>query len=144
MKRLILAITIVLTGCDVLGLDDDIVDRMKAERRAFIEQGIDDYSYEYARFCFCASIDTLSITVRNNVVTDAVVKRTGAQARAGDAFTIPQLYDYLIDVAEDADDFDIEFDTRLHIPTRVDADPERHTADEEFSLWVGNFISLRD
>lgn len=142
MKRAILALIVAVAGCDVSGLDDDVTDRLKEERRAFIQQGIDDYSYEYFRQCFCWPMDTLVITVRNNAVTSAVGKHTGAPARAGDALTIPQLYDYLIDVAEDADDFDVEFDTRIHIPTRVEADPDRNTIDEEFALWLGNFAAV--
>ena len=55
---------------------------------------------------------------------------------------MPQLYDFLIDSARRADEMTADFDEQLHIPTRVNIDYERNTADEELAITAGNLLVI--
>ena len=146
MRRLagvLLAVTL-LGGCDVFGLDDQVVDDLKEQRAAFVAQNHKNYTYEFQRSCFCGETRRMIITVRNDAVTSVVVKGTGEPVTQflDSYYTIPKLYDYLIDVAEDASSIDVAFDTSVHIPVSVSADPIENAIDDEFDLQLSNFTVI--
>lgn len=147
MRRLargaLLAATL-LAGCDVFGLDEGVEADLKDQKQEWLAQNYRDYSYEFQRSCFCGEVRRMVVTVRNDEVTSVVVKATGEPVTQflDSYYTITELYDYLIGVADGADSMDVAFDDERHIPVTVSADPIRNAADDEFSLDIGGFTLI--
>ena len=139
------ATLVVASGCSVLGIDSDLESQLKDERRAWLSQGLTDYSYEFQRSCFCGEVRPVIITVRNDEVTSVVIKETGepvTQYPQG-YMTITDLYDYLIESAErDPHRMSVNFDASRRIPVLASIDFEQNTADDEFVLTLSNFIVI--
>jgi len=130
-----------VAGCAVFGPDDSVAEQLRSHKRAFERQNIRSYFYDYQALCFCASIDPILIEVRDGVVVNATNKLTGQPippAQRATLKTIPQLYDYLIDAAERADEISADFDSELHLPTEVRIDFARHAADDELIVKTSN------
>jgi hypothetical protein len=146
MRRLagvLLAVTL-LGGCDVFGIDDPVEGDLREQRAAWVAQNHRNYTYEFQRSCFCGETRRMVITVRNDAVTSVVVKGTGEPVTQflDSYYTITRLYDYLIDVAEDASSMEVLFDTSVHIPVSVSADPIENAVDDEFDLQLSNFTVI--
>ena len=130
-----------LSGCDVFGIGDGVEGELRDQREAWLAQNHRNYSYEFQRSCFCGEVRRVIVTVRNDQVTSVVVKDTGEPITQflDSYYTITELYDYLIGVAGRAAEMEVAFDSELHIPIDVEADPIRNAIDDEFSMVLTNF-----
>ena len=132
-------------GCSVLGIDSDLEAELKDQRRAWLSQGLTNYSYEFQRSCECPEVRPVIITVRNDDVTSVIVKETGepvTQYLEG-YMTITDLYDYLIESADSSPHrMSVNFDASLHIPVLVSIDFENNVADDELGLALSNLTVI--
>jgi hypothetical protein len=139
------AALVLASGCSVLGIDSDLEAELKDQRRAWLSQGLMDYSYEFQRSCFCPSVGPVIITVRDDEVTGIVVKETGepvTQYLEG-YMTITDLYDYLVESAgKSPHQMAVSFDNARHIPTLVTIDFEQNVADDELGLELSNLTII--
>ena len=141
-RSIVLGLAVVLgSGCSVLGIDNGTETELKDERRAWVAQNLRSYTYEYLRSCFCLEVRPVIITVQNGEVTSVVFKENGEPVTQylDNYLTITDLYDYLIDAAERADEMAVAFDGTRHIPVLADIDFIKNAADDELRLTLSSF-----
>jgi len=144
MKQSLMALAagLAFSGCH--GHDNALRGELRDEKSKWLALGIHNYTYDYERSCFCGGPSAVQITVINDVVT-RVVTQSGDQdvplSPTDPYFTIPELYDYLIDATSRADQISVHFDFATHLPAIVYIDFYRNAADDELSLTVGNLVN---
>lgn len=130
------------SGCSVLGIDSGTEAELKDQRRAWLRQNITSYTYEFERLCFCMDVRPVIVTVEDDEITGIVIKESGEPVTQflDLYYTIPALFDYLIDAAGRADEMEVFFDDARHIPVHVDIDFITNAADDELLLNLSNLV----
>ena len=115
-------------------------DQLREERSRWEEQGLDDYSFQFRRVCFCGGpLQLLSVVVR----ADAVVSVTDAQTGAAPEFlgpewtgTVDALFEELMGDAPGAATMELRFDATFHYPTYARVDRIANAIDDEYELTL--------
>lgn len=131
-----------LAGC--IPRDNALRGQLRDEKSKWLALAIHNYSYDYERQCFCGDAGTYRITVRNDAITTVVNKGTGQSVATSATdfwYTIPELYDYLIEATRRADDIFVHFDLAAHLPETVSIDFIKNAIDDELALVVSNFVN---
>ncbi len=110
-------------------------------------QAVDSYVFDYERFCFCAFVGPVRITVEAGAVV--AVESLAADPPVMPEFavfpTIDDLFDELIAAeANDPVQFDVAFDPIQSYPVSASVDISLQIADEEFSFLVRNVVVSSD
>ena len=139
--------TAVLAGCNTLGLDSsDPADDLSEQERRWKALDIHDYSYQYARLCFCGSRpNAVEIVVQDDsviAVVDPVTAEPVDRALLGfTPGTIDDVFDSVRDViARDPDEIELTFDSRYHFPKNVEVDYIKAAIDDELTIKLSNFL----
>ena len=113
-----------------------------AQREIWQALGIDDYSFEITRSCFCPpqSIGPFLVTVEDGVATSVLFEGAAAdeQFTTGLPRTIDDVFQRLLDL-EDAAEVVVAWDAEHGFPSHADVDPIPNAIDDEFSLLVTSF-----
>lgn len=153
MKRLLAAaVLLILAGCDSDGPTPpvspfaDILEQAQTRRAAWEQRGIDDYTFEFERICFCPPLYA-TVTVVNGAVTSAIDMDTGMPVDAellDEVRTIPELFDFIEEAAAlDPDALTVEYDLTESFPTRISMDRLFMAADDEITLQAGALMITR-
>ena len=131
-----------LAGCSSPTEPDTVTAVARAVWQA---QGIDSYRFDYERFCFCAFIGPVRITVEDGAVV-AVESLVIDPPTMPDVATFPT-FDNLFDelAAAEASDpvrFDVVFDPSKGYPVSASVDISFQIADEEFSFGITSFEAI--
>lgn len=119
---------------------------IRRERKAWREQGLQDYTFVWRRACFCDWYENnggVRIVVRDGQAQaeSAIGQQSGIpQPRA--AANIDQVFAEVLDWATSTPSFarfEIEFDTKHHFIKRVDLDQFSDGADDEYSMGISCF-----
>ena len=140
----LLAACLLFSGCSVLGIKDGPEGELKDEKSAWLKLGIHNYSYVQETICFCPIEGPVKITVRADTIASRTYVNSGqpAGANAGRFYTVPGLYDFLIDAAKNSDQMDVSFDRMNHLPTDVSIDYYKNAIDDELGLRISAFVKL--
>ncbi len=96
----------------------------------------DSYLYQYRRLCFCPVeyAEWAAVRVLDEAILWVVLVNSGEEPEElgiGDYHTIEGLFEVAEDVIENADDYDISYDEIYGYPTRIEADYNKKTVDDE-------------
>lgn len=144
MKKAFLAwsVCLVLAGC--VGHDNALRSELRDEKSKWLAQSIHNYSFTFERQCFCGEAGHYVVTVKNDAIT-SVVSADDGQTKTLSAtdpwYTIPELFDYLIEATTRADNIQIHFDLAAHLPDIVAIDFVSNAIDDELNLGVTNFLT---
>ena len=133
------AALVLLIGCD------SALESLRREELWKVQE-IHDYQFTYTVSCFCGFLgpNPALITVHNDVVTkvEYVNPLSGSYATAGYP-TIDSLFARITRAsAEGAKTVKVDYDDAYEFPKSIFIDHDEHTADDEVSFKVENFITL--
>lgn len=142
--RTVLPVLLALfSGCSVVD-DNDALEQLRDEQRRWRALNIDSYTFEMQYSCFCGSPQGfVRITVQNDSVRSMIDLATNQPIPSsfqGQFGTIDQIFEHLIQEAEDADDMRLGFHRTYHYPAEANVDRIKNAIDDEFSLSLRNFL----
>ena len=115
-------------------------DRLSEQRALWEALGLEDYTYDVQRVCFCAFREGVRVTVVEGFVTGAVDIDTGDVLEPHEVqwyLTIDGLFDLLQNAYDqNAHDVQVEFDASRGYPTRIYIDYSEMIADEELGFTL--------
>ena len=136
-SRIWLAAIVLLTGCD------SVVESLRRQELWKVQE-IHDYRFVYTVGCFCGFTgpNPAVITVHNDLVTKVEYVGGGSYAVAGYP-TIDSLFARITRAGgEGAKTVRVDYDETYEFPKSIFIDRDEHTADDEISYKVENFITL--
>jgi hypothetical protein len=123
----------------------------KEMRNLWKSQGIDNYSYEFKRTCFCEPHITLTATV--NVQNGTIQSVTNVKGQGGLPVEDPDLEEFksideLFAVLQmqigSAEVVKVKYDTTNGYPLRLQVDPALEIIDDEITYEVNDMVENRD
>jgi hypothetical protein len=138
----IIALAIVLTGCDVEGsLGPRASLQLRQAERQWERQQLSNYDYDFLRLCFCENVAELHVRVRSGVVVSAERVADGValpQAELADIPTVEGLFDIAKTAVAEADEVTVEYDPTLGYPRDISVDWYAGAIDDEESYLARN------
>ena len=126
------------------------MDRLGVQRALWEAQGLEDYTYDVQRVCFCSPFrQGVRVTVVDGAVTGATDLASGEVLEPNEVqwyLTIDALFD-LVQAAYDrnAHEVQLEFDASRGYPTRIFIDYSEMVMDEELGFTLlGEVRALGD
>ena len=116
------------------------MDRLSEQRALWEAQGLQNYTYDVQRVCFCPFREGVRVTVSNGSVAGATDLATGEVLEPSEVqfyLTIDGLFD-LVQNAYDrnAHEVQVEFDPSRGYPTRIYIDYLENVIDEELGFTL--------
>ncbi|MDT8323477.1 MAG: DUF6174 domain-containing protein [Bacteroidota bacterium] len=149
MRLCVLALCAFLfTGCDdestLVPRDGDAITR---ERAAWLALDHHDYELTQERLCFCIlGGQPVRLTIRGDTLFAGMLLADSSMLPATqlrDYHSVGALFDFVEDIdAAAVADFQLEFDSLYHFPSRVWVDYDRNIADEEIGYRSYDFKPL--
>jgi hypothetical protein len=147
-RRLLVLVCLPLlfgSRCSVVGTGPEPRNLREALER-WEDAGIDDYTFDLQRVCFCAGgVDPVRIVVRDGSAVSYTVVATGEPLTAEWRQwypTVDGLFDFLEDAIErDAHRIDVDYDPGHGVPVHVFVDYDENVADEEMGYEVTAFTA---
>ena len=148
---------IFLSALSLLSSCDSIVDGRKgddfvASRNLWQQEGEENYSFEFSKFCYCGGLfNPATIVVEADTVNTVLDPETGEPLRDPqtdelvfpkypDSFqTIEELFDVIENALEKADKLKVEYNQQLGYPQNIDIDYIKEAIDDEVTYKVENF-----
>ena len=146
---MVLAFTVFSPGCgptEPSGPHAEIQARLTNARALWRTQALNDYSYVFARSCFCApdSREPATVTVRGGVITTVVGVTSGTQREPAQFKTIVGLFDLIQEAIDrNAATINVEFDPSRGFVTSAYIDADQRIADEEYSIEARSLVPIR-
>ena len=116
------------------------VDRLGEQRALWQALGLNDYTYDVQRICFCPFREGVRVTVVDGAVAGATDLATGEVLEPNEVqwyLTIDDLFDLVQDAYdENAHEVQVEFDPSRGYPTRIYIDYSEMIADEELGFTL--------
>jgi hypothetical protein len=114
-------------------------DNLALARARWEQKGGESYSYVVTRSCFCVlGGRTVSVTVKNGVVSAAEYSETGGPVEATFltyVATVPDLFDLIQDaLSRNPAYFSATYDPVFGYPTRIEVDYSSNAVDDEVAL----------
>lgn len=141
LTLLVATLVTIVGGCAV-DPQDNVEARFRASQSRWAAAAIDDYRFTLAVYCLCPFQEPVDVTVRDrNVVS---VTANGVDAPADEVGWYPLTVDLALRAVEeqlDADEISVTFDPTLGYPTKVSANPDLETHDDEVNFEITNFVA---
>ena len=141
LALLVVALLTVLGACAV-DPKADVAARLRAAKSHWATAALDDYTFTLAVYCLCPFQEPVDVTVRDrNVVS---VTANGVDAPADEVGWYPLTVELALRAVEeqlDADEISVTFDPTLGYPTKVSANPDLETHDDEVNFEITNFVA---
>lgn len=129
-------------GCAVLGADEE-PRNLRDARERWAEAGVDDYTLDLERICFCMNVGAVRIVVVDGQpVSYTVVATSEALPEEQRAWypTVPGLFDFVEEAIDrDAHRIDARYDRRRGYPLELFVDYDERIADEELGFRISAF-----
>ena len=130
--------------CSVLGPSEETRDLREARER-WEAAGLDDYTFDVRRVCFCASVEPIRVVVQDGEAVSHTVIATGEPVPAEERHlfpTVPGLFDFIEDAIEQrAHSIEATYDPGLGFPVQVFVDYKANVADEELGFEISAFTA---
>ena len=144
IRILLFAALLAAAGCEPPTSPGDL-DSLAAARVRWRAQGIESYSYELNRSCFCVfGGRRMTVTVQNGVVTEAGYVDSGNAVETALLTyvpTIPDLFDLLEAALEGSPAyFFASYDPIDGHPTRIEIDYSANAIDDELAISARNLV----
>jgi len=142
------ALSALLSGCGLFN-GSDPEDDLKERRQAWLALGINDYSFDFVRSCFCGGPAgrTLRIVVRSKQIVSVTDVQTGGPPPFTPMAWAVTIDDFFVELQREinrgVDKIDFTFDPTFHFPTRVAIDRVKNAIDDEQAMSLSNFVSQR-
>ena len=116
------------------------MDRLGEQRARWQALGLNDYTYDVQRICFCPFREGVRVTVVDGAVAGATDLATGEVLEPNEVqwyLTIDDLFDLVQDAYDrNAHEVQVEFDPSRGYPTRIYIDYSEMIADEELGFTL--------
>lgn len=141
--RVWLAVSVlaVLTGCST-GPDRD--EAFLAAKARWASKNIGSYEIVVRRACFCATVESVKVTVVNGQVTSRVFVATGDPVPANLAEYypgVPGLFDIVEDGYDRAASISVTFDAEYGFPSSTVIDYIANAIDDEVAISATGFVA---
>jgi hypothetical protein len=117
-------------------------DELREHLERWTDLGLDSYSFEYRRMCYCGGpVQPLRVVVRQDAVvsvTDPATGRTPPFLTPEWTGTIDEIFQRLIDDAATVASMELAFDPTHHFPTRAKVDRIENAIDDEYELSLAD------
>jgi hypothetical protein len=124
----------------------DVQARLTAARALWRSQALNDYTYVFARSCFCAPDfrEPALVTVRGGTIASVVGATNGAPRDPAQFRTIVGLFDLIQEaIDQNAATINVEFDGTRGFVASAYIDVSQRVADEEYSIEARSLIPVR-
>lgn len=140
-----------VTACDPLPTalepEPNPIENLDEARAVWESKRPSHYELDFQWSCFCASIDPVTLEVRDGVAVSGFLRATGTPLSSTELATyrsVDGLFDFLEEARDrPADSIDTEFDQTFGYPTNAYVDYETMAADEEMAFRVDAVRPLR-
>lgn len=146
MKQLLsvflLAISTVLSGCQILGPDDPREEGVSAHRAAWAEWSNGTYSFAVFRGCFCAWGGQMWIQVVDDEIVAAFITERNEPVPSEhlvDLHTIEDIFDMVERAEREAAELEVEWANEGY-PSRVFIDWIKEAVDDEIRLEISGVV----
>lgn len=146
-----LSALILISSCDSIS-DGRKGDNFRTNLNLWKEQNVENYSFEFTKFCYCGGLFTPSIIVVKADTIHAVLDpETGEPLRDPQTYelifpmysesfqTIDELFDIIENAQNNADELVVEYNQRSGYPEHIDIDYIKEAIDDEMTYRVDNF-----
>jgi len=139
------SISITVTSC----AEAPTTSVVRGPRATWEEAGIDSYTYQLTRSCFCPGpFGPITVTVVDGKVESVTHGRkqtpVGEDELGERPLTVDELFGYVDEATGKADDVAVDYDPDLGYPTRISVDWYRNAIDDEMSFTAGGLRILGD
>lgn len=115
---------------------------LRAARARWESAGVDSYQLIVRRLCFCGFVEPVRVTVENGAIVSRTIVATGdplPASLAEDYPDVPGLFAIVEEAAQDADDFETEFDPSYGFPALISIDWAANYVDDEIVYRTESF-----
>lgn len=150
---ILLSVFFLISSCDSI-TDGRKKDDFRENRTLWQEQGIENYSFEFSKLCYCGGLfNPATIVVKADTIHSVLDPETGEPLRdpqtgelvllnyQNSFHTIDDLFDVIENAREKADELDIEYNQEFGYPEYISIDYIKEAIDDEVSYRVENFQS---
>lgn len=151
-KYIFLILSVLLfSSCDSI-TDGRKGDDFRTNQNLWEEQGIDNYSFEFRKLCYCGGLYNPSIiVVKTDTIYAVLDPKTEEPLRdpqtqelvfpmySESFLTINELFEVIENARNKADKLNVEYDPDLGYPTLVETDYIKEAIDDEVTYQIDNF-----
>lgn len=150
---ILLSVFFLISSCDSI-TDGRKKDDFRENQTLWQEQGIENYSFEFSKLCYCGGLfNPATIVVKADTIHAVLDPKTGEplqDPQTGELVllnypnsfhTIDDLFDVIENAREKADELDIEYNQEFGYPEYISIDYIKEAIDDEVSYRVENFQS---
>lgn len=150
---ILLSAIFLIFSCDSI-TDSRKGDNFRENQNLWQQQGIEDYSFEFSKLCYCGGLfNPAKIVVKADTIHAVLDPETGKPLRdpqTGELVllnypnsfnTIDELFDVIENARKKADELDVEYDQEFGYPEYISIDYIKEAIDDEISYRVQNFQS---
>jgi hypothetical protein len=143
-----LVLALLLSGCGILGLEDDqdrALDLLERSRSRWSDRAPGRYGFVLERFCFCPleAIGPVQVIVEHGVVISRTYVESGLPVPEQWRPLFPAMEGVFAVVRDalvrDADKVEVSYDGQLGYPLIASIDYVRNAVDDELELRVRSF-----
>lgn len=140
-----------LSSCDSI-VDNEQENDFKTSRNLWQQQGIESYSFEFRKLCYCGGLfNPATIVVAADTVHAVLDPETGEPLRDpqtnelvfpkySESFqTIDELFEVIESARKKADKLKVEYNQKLGYPETIEIDYIKEAIDDEVTYKVDNF-----
>lgn len=140
-----------LSACNSI-VDGRKGDDFRANQNLWKEQGIENYTFEFTKLCYCGGLyNPSTIVVKADTIHSVLDPETGEPLRdpqtdelvfpnfSESFLSIDELFDVIENAQEKADKLNVEYNQQLGYPEYIEIDYIKEAIDDEVTYRIDNF-----